>query len=335
MKKLLQKAAFITRGLFYYSFYHFPYRRMIPDEIKAKGSTVTIRVEDTSYKLHVRVGEGGLAEDLYLCLIREYPNVLFFKKYLEEHAASLTTYVGIGSNIGFYAFLARDIFKKLHAKTTIYALEPVKSTFHRLLHNMALNNEFGFKSLNIGIGDKDTYANMTVMKQRNLSRVQNGTTIGAGDVERVEKIHLLTLKTLFEKYQIPPKNVLLRCDIEGYEYNLIVGNKNFLKQLKNAHIIMEFHPFYLHAKKSITLLTTLQSVGFKLDHVISCEPPYFVKMPRIIRSLLIKLFLFQYSGDAIGKIERYKTIKDLIRDVRDEENALYHYCNLHFYFSKP
>jgi hypothetical protein len=128
--------------------------------------------------------------------------------------------------------------------------------------------------------------------------------------------------------------VLMRCDIEGYEYNLVVGNKDFLKTLKNAHLVMEFHPFYLHADKSIRLLQALKSIGFTLDQVVSCEPLYFVMMPSIIRRLLIKLFLFQYDGDVLGKLGSLRTIDDLIREVRDENNVLYHYANLHLYFSK-
>lgn len=334
MKKFLQFIAYAIRGAVYYVFYDFRYKSRIPKEVKNKGAEVTLSMEDISYTLHLHVGEGGLAEDLYLCEMREYPNVFYFKRYLEDHLRGLTTYVGIGSNIGYYALLARGIVKKHDAKTRIYALEPVRSTFHRLLHNLRLNKETGITALNVGIGDRDAFVDMAVMKQRNLSRIGKDTNGTPGEIERIEKIRLMTLGTLFEKHNIPKSNVLFRFDIEGYEYNLIVGNRALLRQLNNAHIIMEFHPFYLSIARSIHMLRSLKSAGFRLVQVVSCEPPYFVKMPRLIRSLLIRLFLFQYNADAIGKIDRLRTIEDLIREVRDKNNALYHYCNLHFYFSK-
>lgn len=334
MKKILQKTAHIIRGLFYYPLYYFRFRVLMPSSIKNSDHVVTVKVEDISYKLRVHVAEGGLAEDLYICGIREFPNVYYFKKYATTNAKRLSTYIDVGSNIGYYAFLARNVFKKAKSRTRVYAVEPVRSTYERLLENVRLNGAREMKTINVGVGDRDGMADMAVMKQKNLSIMADAAKNKQGDIEKIEKIPLVSLKTFFDKNKIPRKDVFLRCDIEGYEYKLIVGNIKFLSTLKNAHIVMEFHPFYLHAKKSVQMLRALQKAGYALDQVVSCEVLYFLMMPKVIRTLLIKLFLFQYDGDALGKIDRYRTIDDLIRDIRNEKNVLYFYPNLHFYFSK-
>lgn len=331
---IFKKISHYLRGIIYILLYDVRYRKNIPQSAKAKEQLVTIQVDDISYNLQVHVAEGGLAEDLYICSIREYPNVFFFKRFLERRAKTLKTYIDIGANIGYYAFLAGKVLDKTNTHARIYAMEPVKSTLARLKKNITFNNAKHIHLLNAGAGDKDTEADMIVMKQRNLSKIKNGENQAPGDVEKIEKITLYSLPTLFAKNRIPKKDVMMRCDIEGYEYNLIVGNKDFLKKLTNAHIVMEFHPFYLHAQKSIELLNTLKSAGFKLDQVISCEPLYFVMMPKLIRRLLIRLFLFQYHGETLGRMERFRAIDDLIREVRDEQSAMYYYPNLHFYFSK-
>ena len=334
MKKILQKAAHIIRGLFFYPFYYIPYRMRIPEKVKSEKQIIPLQIGEVPYKLSVNLTDEGLPEDLYINSIREYPNVYFFKDYVKGQAAHLSSYIDIGANIGYYVFLAHKALKQAGSHAKIYALEPVKSTYMDLRENVVLNRASDVMTLNVGIGDKDIVTKMVVMRQRNLSKIADGKIVPKGEIEKTEKIPLFTIRTLFAKNSIPKRDVVLRCDIEGYEYNLIVGNISFLRQLTNAHIIMEFHPFYMHAKRSEKLLRTLMSAGYTLDQVVSCEPLYFLRVPKIIHDLLVKLFLFQYDGDALGKIDRYRTIDDLIHDIKDEHNALYFYPNLHFYFSK-
>ncbi len=335
MKKILQRIALYARGLFYFLFYYIPYKVIMRPRTRDTHLIKTITVDDISYKLRINARLGGISQDLYINSLREYPNALYFKNYIGTHAHSIATYIGIGANIGYYALLTRDTVRKAGGRGNIYALEPVKSTFEELRFNIKLNKVRDILALNIGAGNRDGTAEMIIMPEHNLSKIKDDTSTVNDTTQQTEIVSLYTLHTLFSTYNIPKRDVILRCDIEGYEYNLIIGNMQFLKQLRNAHIIMEFHAFFLHAKKSIEVLRSLQAAGYKLQQVISCEPAYFLRMPWPIRKLLTALFLFQHNGEALGKIERYRSIDDLVADLQDEQNALYVYPHLHFYFSKP
>ena len=333
MNYILKKLAYYIRGFLYLIFYHIPYKIFLKKDA-LESEIVSIRVDDYSYKMRLQTAEGGLSEDLHICAIREVPNVHYFADFVTSHAKDLQTYIDIGSNIGYYLFLSQQILRKVNTQAKIFAVEPVKSTFSRMLENMKLNNVNDVVPINIGIGDANGMAKMLVMHQKNLSKILDENPILNGDLEKVEQVKLNSLSSLFTEYSIKPENYFIRCEIEGYEYNLIVGNKDLLQRSTNAHIVMEFHPFYLLAIKSVELLNTLKSVGFTLHQVISCEPLYFVKTPVFVRAFLKKLFLYQYNGDVLGKLERFKTIDDLIAEIQNTSSPLYHYPNLHFYFSK-
>ncbi len=173
---------------------------------------------------------------------------------------------------------------------------------------------------------------MVVTESKNLSHMATVAYRKAGDI--IQNVRMVKLDTFFSKHHIPKNNVLFRWDIEGYEYNVVKGNAAFFKSLKRAYIIMEFHPFYLTPRQSQEMLEILEASGFRIDQVISCEPLYFLKVPKPIRKLLIWSFLKQYKGEILGLLPRYKTFSTLVHDLHVKNHALYHYPNLHIYLSK-
>lgn len=323
-----------VRGFFYYLFYKLRYYpKVLFSHLRNKPVVINICAGTMTYPIEVYPPEGGLAEDLYINHVREYPNVEYFINFIHAYANTIDTYIGSGANIGYYEILSHRLLSK-YAKHKIrtFFIEPVGVTFHRLLANLRLNDINVTNAQQVAVGDRNDTVSMLVPKQKNISRIVSDVL--PQTKEPIQEVKMVTIDRFFRLNKIQRKNIIFRWDIEGYEYNLVKGNLHFFKTLRNAHIIMEFHPFFLGPEKSIEFLNMLASGGFKLIQVISCEPLYFLRMPGLIRKLLRWSFLSQYKGDALGLIKRYKTFKNLKKDLRRPDHALYHYPNLHLYISK-
>lgn len=327
---------YAIRGIIYYVYYRL---RFWPTILWARlvhaHQTVHLRIGSVSYSLRVNVREGGLDEDLYINAIREYPNVNYYYEYIQTHHASIDTYIDLGSNIGYYAVLTAKILEATgRKKHRIFCIEPVQTTFALLQKNLQDNLLTKAIPLQCAVGVKNGKQTMIVTKEKNLSRILTVTDHGVGTDPLTEEVQMITPQTLVQKYDIPTNNILFRCDIEGYEYDLFTHNSSFFKKLRNAHIVMELHPFYLGATKTIYLLTSLAGMGFTLQQTISCEPLYFLQTPKAIRTYLRTLFLKQYHGETLGKLTTIKTIADFCRALENPDHAVYHYPNLHLYLHK-
>lgn len=325
------------RGVFCYVLYIW---RFYPKLKLAKfinpKQIVEIVIRDIKFKMLVDLADEGIAIDLYIGKLREYPNVLYFKKFLDQYEKNIHTIVEVGANIGYYVAYENAIFNKLHKKKIhIYAVEPVSRNIALLKENISLNEISNITVIQAAVGHQDKKVNLLVPPQGNYTQVE-----GMSGNERYaltavkQRIDMYSLRTLFTRYKIPRKNLLFRWDIEGYEYNLVKGNYDMFKSLKNVHIIMEFHAFFLLEKKTIEFLTLLKTLGFKLGFVVSCYPPYFIRMPKAIRWFLIKTWLMEHNGTNLGLLPEFKSLDDLIEGFRDPKSALYKYTNLHFYLIK-
>ena len=325
------------RGIFCYVLYIYRfYPGLKLAKLINKNPIVDIKIRNISYKMMLDLNDEGIAIDLFIGRLREYPNVLYFKKFLKEYSHRIDTVVEIGANIGYYVCYEDAIFKQvLKKKIHIFAVEPVSRNLSLLRENTKLNNVTDITLIQAAVGDKDKKINLVIPPQGNYTQVE-----GASGNERYksnsvkEKIDMYTLRTLFSRYKIPRKNLLFRWDIEGYEYNLIKGNYDMFKELKNVCIIMEFHAAFLKEKKIVEFLNLLKKLGFTLKLTVSCYPPYFIRMPNLVKRLLIKTWLMEHNGTHLDILPEFKSLDDLITGFQNPESALYDYTNLHFYLVK-
>lgn len=340
-KQFLLKAVFKNgllsfRGAVYYIFYEFrfaPYIKLV--SLFNSKPIVDLSIGGVKYKMKLDLDDGGLSHDIFICKVREYPNVLYFIKFLKKNAKNIDTLIDVGANIGYYALFANAIFKqKIKKNIKTYAYEPVLENYNLLEENIALNDFPSAKLINAAVGEKNRKINVHVPSHRNLSQIEGVSKDSFISSSPKRSVDMYSLSSIFSKNKIPLRRVLFRWDVEGYEYNIIKGNYGTFKKLKNAYIIMEFHSFFLLEKKTIELLTILKDLNFKLEFVVSCYPPYFLRMPKIVKKALIRTWLMEKNGTNLGLLPEFKTIDDLIQEFRNTESPLYTYPNLHFYLSK-
>jgi len=163
--------------------------------------------------------------------------------------------VDIGANVADSA-----IYFALNGANHVYAYEPYPSIYKMAKENIRLNKLEGKTSMfNEGVGGKRESMMINTKAEGAESVIKNshGGT----------KIKIVKLSDIVKLYKL--KNAILKCDCEGYEYEIIENaDRNTLRAFDQIQI--EYH----HGIKSLTKI--LKEAGFE------------VKYTRPIPGLLIK-----------------------------------------------
>ena len=142
----------------------------------------------------------------------------------------------IGANVGIYSLVA----KAMNPQSTLYAFEPSKNTFHKLLKNndlngfdinceqIALSNENGTSIFYDVPDEHQTSASLSSLKLKDWDGYN-------GEILEYE-VKVNTFDYYLEKNGI--KNVdLVKIDVEMNEPNVLFGMKSSIKNLKPIIII--------------------------------------------------------------------------------------------------
>ena len=143
-----------------------------------------------------------------------------------------TIFIDIGCNYGAYAIP----IAKLRKDITVYCFDPSKKSLNKLHENINLNklkNIFYFK---IGIGDKKrkVFFDDKLINQKNSGSYHiNNKKIGASiEIDSIDNL-------IEQKVIIPKKNIIIKMDIEGYEFFALKGLKTTIMN-NNVVIFFEF-----------------------------------------------------------------------------------------------
>ena len=177
-------------------------------------------------RLSVTKGMTGATGNIYTGL-HDFSDMGFLLHFLRKG----DLFFDIGANVGSYTILASGYVR---AKTL--AIEPVPSTFGRLIKNIELNQLKGIAfPLNIGLGRSKSSLNFT----KNLDTVNhvvykpelvNDSEVIAVPVE--------TFDNIADEHGIP---ILIKIDVEGFETEVMEGMANALKELALKAIIIELN----------------------------------------------------------------------------------------------
>lgn len=138
----------------------------------------------------------------------------------------------IGANTGVYSLIA----KALKKNTSVYALEPVKRVYEKLLENNRLN-DFGIHCLPFAasnykgkavIYDTDHNHTYSVTVNKNLNPETKGTLI--------TEIDTTTLDDLIEEQKIT-KIDLMKIDVETHEAEVLEGFARHIRLFKPTMLI--------------------------------------------------------------------------------------------------
>ena len=195
-------------------------------------------------KFYASKGDGGMVGNIYFGLYEFYES-MFLIHFLREE----DTFLDVGANIGHYSLLASGMNK---CKTI--AIEPIPSTFKRLIKQIELNG-LGNKieTLNIGVADKLDYLFFSSDKST-MNKVVDSSYKESVKVE-VKTIDSLEGSETFN---------LMKIDVEGFEKFVLNGSSSTLKSDNLKAIIIEINfsnQFY--GVENVEILDILLSYDFQ------------------------------------------------------------------------
>lgn len=153
----------------------------------------------------------------------------FEKELQEEFKKTKGIFIDIGTHIGKWS-----IYTAKYSKAEkIYSFEPSKINFKYLKTNIKLNKiEDKIELINKGVSSK----------KGEISFFFDNKKTGCSGVSEKgnTKIEVITLDSFIKQRKIDINKIsLIKIDVEGHEFEVLKGMKNFLKETNNTRIICE------------------------------------------------------------------------------------------------
>lgn len=280
--------------------------------------------------LYINPEDKGLSWDIIVWNVREPLSMQIFFELLNKEDIIFD----VGANIGYYVILEGLKAREGH----IYAIEPVEENYRLLQQNIILNRLKNVTPFKCAMSDLVGRLKIFVGTRMNLSTMNEDSIKQTKDLYETRETRTTTLDDLVRDVGQFPS--VLRMDLEGYEYTVIKGGKQVLKNLRL--LFVEVHSLCLGMQKTETLLQKLGEYGFDsyifssryLDHPF----PYKMLRNKYVRWFTIALFkvthlafkLLQRNNIAnifseltnglYAPIIRTKDMKDVINHVKSESN---------------
>jgi FkbM family methyltransferase len=197
----------------------------------------------------------------YDYIFGEYENpttMQFFLSWLEP----ASVYYDIGSNIGFHALTANTII----STGKIYAFEPVPATMDLFKKHISLNSKLikdnRITLLPFAISDEEKqveFSNNADYRDGNTYIKESAVFSGA---ENKITVQCKSIDGLIKEGYGKPD--IIKIDVEGAEYDVLLGMKNTL-QLYKPHILLATHDCHLPGVDE-KCVSFLQELGYHLQH---------------------------------------------------------------------
>lgn len=187
---------------------------------------------------------------LYLCSLRglgvfNYENLnvsgekYFIKTYLVKKSREKEKFIvfDVGANVGKYSQLLSNYINNV----LVYAFEPHPKTFQTLSSN--LSGCAGVKLFNYGISSSNKktfiydYAEQNGSSHASLNKDVFKSVYNSNEIEH--EIEVITIDHFVDQNKIE-KIDFLKIDVEGLEYEVILGAKNMIAENKIEIIQFEF-----------------------------------------------------------------------------------------------
>ena len=190
---------------------------------------------------------------------------LFTRKYLYSDIYGIlktfsiicNSFIDVGANIGYFTV---SIGKKISKKGLVIAIEPEPINFLILKKNIKINKVNAIIE-QVALSNEETMAELLINKDN-----KGGHSLFEHDPSYYEgKImtKTTTLNNLIEKYNLT-EPILVKIDVEGYEYNLFKAGNKLLE--KKSIIVTEFSPPFMKilGQSPKELLELVTKFGYKI-----------------------------------------------------------------------
>lgn len=165
--------------------------------------------------------------------------------------------IDVGANLGRYS---ENLLSNTSAD--VLAFEPLPYAFN-CLKNLSAQYPTRFTAVNMGIGDKEEMLDLHYVTEDSEwasfdKAIKNIDYIRGKHLKSV-KIPVTTLDSYYQK-NIKGKYGeldLLKIDVEGFEYEVLLGSQEILRELKPKFIQIEYNWHQLFKNQSLRKISTL------------------------------------------------------------------------------
>lgn len=191
--------------------------------------------------------------------IHEELETSFVKSVLKDGDYALD----IGANIGYYTLLFAKIAGN-HGK--VFAFEPEPSNYGILKKNVILNNYKNVILKNTAVSNKNGQTKLFLSKGRSdKHRIFQSKRVSTKFI----MVDTVKLDDFATEHNIVEKISFVKIDVEGAEFDVLLGMKNIINKNQKINLILEFYPSNIKEAGSNPkeLLNLLQYYNFEISYV--------------------------------------------------------------------
>jgi FkbM family methyltransferase len=186
----------------------------------------------------------------YNLIISDIPNEksthIFLEKLLKNINSGIQ-FVNVGASIGEFLI----VYSKYKNVKYAIGFEPIDECYKSLIISKLINNLENLEIYNVLIGDKDE-----IVEFFYKPKSPTGSSIKLRENAISLKKQMHKIDTLFERGIIKEEITVMLIDVEGAEYEVILGAKNFINKVKPL-IIMEYNQISKKFYKITDILSIL------------------------------------------------------------------------------
>jgi FkbM family methyltransferase len=228
-----------------------PYKIIFNKLLKNKGVDLLYSTRN-GISFHCRSGTTDINEAIVILSGTEYP-----EKIIKGLKNPKPIIVDAGAHLGFFSLFV----KKLKPYSRIIAIEPLPENLRLLKVNLKLNSIRDVVIVKKALLDNDKRLKLYLPNYVDYDAAS--TLTYKNTPVKIYSIQSISLSKLIKLYNLE-KIDLLKMDIEGAEFQIIINDIKLLKK-KILYLIFEYHENIKSYNKS-TVKKILQDNGFKKVH---------------------------------------------------------------------
>jgi FkbM family methyltransferase len=172
-----------------------------------------------------------------------------------KNSADKVTFLDGGANVGAHSIYFLDLCLKYSKKPSLFSVEPFPSTRKVLVNNIKNKAEgINYKILPIALGDESKKVNFYYDEgdSSGANSVVEHYYLNSGEIEvQQEKLDDVAIENNITKIDF------LKLDIEGAEFNALLGAKSLLQNKKIRYIQLEYNQTWIKGGGSIEKVMNL------------------------------------------------------------------------------
>lgn len=168
------------------------------------------------------------------------------------------TFLDIGANEGYFSVLASRL---VGATGSVIAVEPQSRLQSVLFRNIAENGAFNLQVFQRVLADSAGVATLSLSPDMNTG--SSGVFRTARYRVPSEQVPQTTLATFLGLLSVE-RIKLMKMDVEGFEYEVVLGSKDVFRSGRIEYIALELHPQFLErrGKSESDILAFLHECGY-------------------------------------------------------------------------